>query len=134
MTDAITAAKLADLFGVTTRTIRNLTKRGIITRAGRNYALTASVRGYCEHLRKLATGRGGDTAIASAPAERARLARAQAELIETKGRRLRGELVDAAEVESAWSGVLRSVRAGMLAVPSRCAQHLPHLTAYDVGE
>jgi hypothetical protein len=37
-------------------------------------------------------------------------------------------------VEAEWSGVLRTVRAGMLAVPSRCAAHLPHLTAHEVAE
>jgi hypothetical protein len=37
-------------------------------------------------------------------------------------------------VEAEWSGVLRTVRAGMLAVPSRCTARLPHLTAHDVGE
>jgi phage terminase Nu1 subunit (DNA packaging protein) len=30
--------------------------------------------------------------------------------------------------------VLRTVRAGVLAVPSRCAKPLPHLTAHDVTE
>lgn len=37
-------------------------------------------------------------------------------------------------VEAEWSGVLRTVRAGMLAVPSRCAARLPHLTAHEVAE
>ena len=55
-------------------------------------------------------------------------------MVETKQRKLAGELVDAAEVETAWSGVLRTVRAGMLAVPSRVQQRLPHLTAHDVTE
>jgi phage terminase Nu1 subunit (DNA packaging protein) len=30
--------------------------------------------------------------------------------------------------------VLRTVRAGMLAVPSRVSQRLPHLSAHDVSE
>jgi len=30
--------------------------------------------------------------------------------------------------------VLRTVRAGMLSVPSRAAQRLPHLSAHDVSE
>jgi phage terminase Nu1 subunit (DNA packaging protein) len=30
--------------------------------------------------------------------------------------------------------VLRAVRGGMLAVPSRCAARLPHLSAHDVTE
>jgi terminase small subunit / prophage DNA-packing protein len=34
--------------------------------------------------------------------------------------------------QSEWPGVLRTVRAGMLAVLSRAAQRLPHLTAHDV--
>jgi phage terminase Nu1 subunit (DNA packaging protein) len=33
-----------------------------------------------------------------------------------------------------WSDILRTVRAGMLAVPTRCAAQLPHLTAHDVSE
>jgi phage terminase Nu1 subunit (DNA packaging protein) len=47
---------------------------------------------------------------------------------------LEAAVVDAAEVEAAWGGVLRTVRAGMLAVPSRVSQRLPHLTAHDVVE
>ena len=39
-----------------------------------------------------------------------------------------GELVDAGEAEAAWSGVLRTVRAGMLAGPSRVSQRLPGFT------
>lgn len=80
-------AALADLFGVTTRTITDLAQRGIVVRAGRGYALAASVRAYCDHLRKLAQGRSGDEkAIASATVERGRLARAQAEHVELKKR------------------------------------------------
>jgi phage terminase Nu1 subunit (DNA packaging protein) len=37
-------------------------------------------------------------------------------------------------IDAEWSGILRTVRAGMLAVPSRCAARLPHLTAHDVAE
>jgi phage terminase Nu1 subunit (DNA packaging protein) len=47
---------------------------------------------------------------------------------------MRAELVEAAAVEAEWSGVLRTVRAGILAVPSRCAARLPHLTAHDISE
>jgi phage terminase Nu1 subunit (DNA packaging protein) len=72
--------------------------------------------------------------LAQATKERARLAAAQAALAEQKLARQRGSLLDAAEVEAEWSGVLRTVRAGMLAVPSRCAARLPHLTAHDVSE
>jgi len=37
-------------------------------------------------------------------------------------------------VEAEWVSVLRTVRAGMLAVPSRAAQRLPHLSIHDIAE
>jgi len=50
-----------------------------------------------------------------------------------RSRRSRGS-VEVAAVESEWSGVLRTVRAGMLAVPSRIAARLPQLSRADVAE
>ena len=130
----ITTADLADLFGVSTRTIRDLKTRGIIVGAGADFDLAASVRGYCAHLRHLATGRGGESAIATATAERARLASARADHVELKNARARGALLDAEAVAAEWSAILRTVRAGLLAVPSRVQQRLPHLTAHDASE
>jgi phage terminase Nu1 subunit (DNA packaging protein) len=86
-------------------------------RSGRGYALAVSVQNYCKHLRELATGGGGDEAVSNATVQRARLAREQADHIALKNAMARRELVPAAEVEAEWSGVLRTVRAGMLAVP-----------------
>lgn len=73
-------------------------------------------------------------ALAEASKQRARLAAAQADLNELKAAKLRGELVEASAVEAEWSGVLRTVRAGLLAVPSRVAARLPHLSKHDVAE
>src|SRR4051812_30746668 len=72
--------------------------------------------------------------LAKATAERARLAAAQADLAELKAAKQRGTMLDAAQVEREWSGILQTVRAGMLAVPSRCAARLPHLTPHDLAE
>jgi phage terminase Nu1 subunit (DNA packaging protein) len=69
--------------------------------------------------------------LTNAAADRARLAAAQADLAELKAARLRGSLLDAEAVQNEWSAILRTVRAGMLAVPSLVAQRLPHLTAHD---
>ena len=44
----------------------------------------------------------------------------------------RGELLDADAVARQWQDVLRRVRAGIMAVPSRLRARLPHLTARDV--
>ena len=70
--------------------------------------------------------------LAQATAERARLAAAQADLAEQnqRGRAAR----DAGAVEAEWTDILRTVRAGMLAVPSRVAQWLPHLSPHDISE
>jgi phage terminase Nu1 subunit (DNA packaging protein) len=73
-------------------------------------------------------------ALAKATAERGRLAAAQADLAELKACKFFGELVEATAVEREGSDILRTVRAGMLAVPSRVAQRLPHLAAYDIAE
>ena len=70
------------------------------------------------------------TAEVSATAERARLAKARADLAEIKNAQLRGTLLDAIALEAEWSSVLRAVRAGMLAVPSRAGARLPQ----DVAE
>lgn len=72
--------------------------------------------------------------LKAATLARGKLAYAQARLTETKLRKLSGELVEAAAVEAEWADVLRTVRAGMLAVPSRVAVRLPHLSRADVTE
>lgn len=67
-----------------------------------------------------------------AAAERLRLIKEQADHAALKNSALRRELVPAAEVEREWAGILRQVRAGILAVPSRLRQLLPGLTAAEV--
>lgn len=68
-----------------------------------------------------------------AAAEAVRLKKEQADHVKLKNQMLRKELVEATEVERAWANVLRQVRSGVLAVPSRLRQVLPHLTAHDVA-
>ena len=72
--------------------------------------------------------------LAKATAERARLLSAQSKRVELANAHAEGSLLDAAAVEAAWSGILRGVRASMLAVSSRCASRLPHLSKHDVAE
>jgi len=66
-------------------------------------------------------------------AEKIRQSREAADKLALQNAASRGELVRSSDVESAWSNVLRDVRAMMLAVPSRCGASLPHLSAHDVG-
>ncbi|MCK1271087.1 MULTISPECIES: hypothetical protein [unclassified Bradyrhizobium] len=53
---------------------------------------------------------------------------------ELKAAKMRSELVEAAAVEAEWSGILRTVRAGTVAVLSRVAARLPHRSRADVAE
>jgi terminase small subunit / prophage DNA-packing protein len=129
----VTAVELAELVGVTVQTIGSLNKRGIVVRQGRGYARRASIQRYCGHLREMATGRGGESAIASATAERARLAKEQADNMAMKNAALRAELLPKADVVAKWSSILRRVQAGVLAAPGRCSAMLPHLSRHDVA-
>jgi phage terminase Nu1 subunit (DNA packaging protein) len=131
---AVSAAVLGDWLGVSRPAISDLTSRGVIERGKGGYDLRASVRRYAEHLRKALTGRGGEQGAATVARERARLAREQADHVALKNATLRGSMLDAGAVEREWGDVLRGLRAGMLAVPSRCGARLAHLTPHDIAE
>lgn len=129
----VTAAELGAYLDVVPRTITRLANEGHVVRAGRGrYDLAASVRTYVKHIRAMAAGRAGDEQ-AGLTAERARLAREQADGIALKNAITRREMLPAAEVEREWSGILRGVRSRMLAVPSRVAARIPTLTKADVA-
>jgi phage terminase Nu1 subunit (DNA packaging protein) len=130
------AAALGRAIGISEQAVSAYARQGVIVRTGRGqYNFLASICGYCAHLRSIATGKGGNEAVAAAAAaERGRLAKAMADKVEQENAARAGRLVDAGEVEREWSSVLRTVRAGMLAVPSRCAARLPHLSPQDIGE
>lgn len=125
------AQDLADCLGVDKRSVTEFATRGLIVRKGRNqYALLESLRTYCEHLRGIAAGRGGDANQALA-SERARLAKEQADNTAMKNSELRRELLSTQLVEREWSDILRTVRSRVLACPSRIRGRLPHLTPHD---
>lgn len=131
-------ATLAALLGVNRSRIAQLVRDGVLRRAGRaRFDLQASVRAYADNLRdktrRIGPGASGNPAAAELNEAKLRLTRAQADEREAKAAAAKGELVRATEVERAWAGVLRDVRAAMLAVPSRCGAALPHLSAHDIA-
>ncbi len=128
--EALDAEHLGDLLGVSGRTVRDLAKRGILSKSGNGFPARESARAYCAHLRAQAAGRGGSVNLTQ---ERVRVAREQADSLALKNAIARGEMLSAREVERAWSSVLRDVRSAMLALPSRIQQRLPHLSKDDVS-
>ena len=93
----VTTIELARLLGVTSKTVAELAKAGIIERASRGrWLLEAFVSSYCRHLREQAAGPGGEAGADV----RARPGAAQAKFTEAKAKQLAGELVEASEVNA----------------------------------
>ncbi|QDY70013.1 terminase small subunit [Qingshengfaniella alkalisoli] len=129
----IGGADLCNLLRITPAALTGLVKRDLAIKLGHDaYDLQETVGRYTEHLRSVASGRGGEEQALTLTGERARLARAQADAQETKNAALRGELVKASEVEREWADTLRHLRSQLLAVPSRIRQTLGHLSTADV--
>lgn len=138
--ETVHESELAALLGISRARITQLIRDGILKRSGRaRFNLHEAVQAYTGQLRSVASrvgyaGGKGTPANAALNEEKLRLAKQQADKIELQNAAARGELVKALDVERAWAGVLRDVRAALLGVPSRCGATLPHLTAHDVQE
>ncbi|WP_289153124.1 DNA packaging protein [uncultured Salipiger sp.] len=116
---------LCDLLALSSGALTDLKKRGIAVHLGHDaYDLKATVQAYVQHLRGIASGRGGEEHTVQLSAERARLAKEQADAQALKNAKARAELVDASEVEHRWADVLRKVRARILSAPPRLRQVL----------
>ena len=115
-TAVATAEQLAQLFNCSAYNVRQLAVAGTIPKVDRGkYPVVKCIRAYTTHLRALATGKGEGTASG----ERKRLASAQADLVQLKARKASGELVEAALVQEQWVRVMSTLRARLLAIPSR---------------
>lgn len=117
---------LCALFDISPAALTDLKKRSLAVHLSHDsYDLTATTRAYVQHLRGLAAGWGtGDQAV-TLTNERARLAKEQADAQALKNAKLRGDMVDASEVERTWVDALRQLRARILAVPPRLRSELP---------
>lgn len=117
-------AWLAALWGVTERQVRRLAEEGVVPAgAGGRYPLYAATRAYCTRLREQAAGRLGDggTGGGDLVAQRARLAREQADAQEMRNAVARGELIPRGDVVAGMQGMIANARARLLAIPSKAA-------------
>lgn len=133
--DFATESDLADFWGVSTRQVRALLSGSVIAKTDSGfYHVADSTKRYLQHLIASAKLRGGENP--ELKAERLRLVREQADAVELKNQQKRAELVPAKQVEAEWSDVLRTVRAGLLAVPGRVGARLSlsqtHLSEIDI--
>lgn len=119
------ADEVAEWIAASDRTVRDLADKGIAVRVGRGrYDLKASVAGTVKHLREMAAGRGVDERSHDLTAEKARLAKEQADAVALKNAKTRGELIPADEVLFGWSHILTNTRLNIQAAVPRIAQEL----------
>jgi len=127
MTD-VTVKELAELVGVSTVTIRS--------KLGSLPAKTTRLRGQNVYesayaLKQIYLG-DADADALDLSQERARLAKAQANITEMQEAELRGELVRIGEVEAYWAQIFNNIKAQLIGLPRR-AGHLV-LGVSNLGE
>jgi phage terminase Nu1 subunit (DNA packaging protein) len=112
----ITRKTAADLLGLSVRRVGQIVEEGNGPPQARGGSFPAREFGQWMIERELAK-RGG--VGLDLTAERARLAKAQADKTELEVAELRGELVSAQEVIEAWTQYIAAIRARLLALPSK---------------
>lgn len=131
--ERVSGRQLAKAFRVGPSAISKLEAEGIIRRgADRRFDRDEATGAYCESLRQVASGRGGHEAVESLSAARARLAMAQADAAEHKNAVALAQYLPVAEIEKAWGDLCAMVRSQMLALPSRYASQVSHLTRAEI--
>ena len=123
MAEWVTQRALAAHLDLTDRSIRELTAAGVLERGAQGYELEASRVAYIRHLRERAAGRRSDERGPDGPldlvAERARLAKAQADQTELKNAELRGELVPRGDLESSLVALASAIVLRLDSIPSK---------------
>jgi phage terminase Nu1 subunit (DNA packaging protein) len=120
---------LCDWLGISLKSFESLATARVPVQVARGrYLLKASIQAIHKRALQAAAGREGGTVKA-----RTSLLESQARLARLKEARLRGDLVDRREVIEQGSAIIRDSKAKVLAVPSRVAALLPHLTMADVS-
>jgi len=87
---------------------------------------------YIRRLREAAAGRGGEGAVGELAAERARLAREQADKISMQNAVTRGELAPVALIEEVLTKAASKVAGVLDAIPGMIRRRVPLLTADDI--
>lgn len=140
MLPEVDSKTLAALLGLTQISVNRLAADGVVPskRQGRSrrFPLPEAVTAYCDYMRSPESRPGLRAHEPTDPlkAERIRQAREAADKLALQNAQARAELLDRGAVEREWSDMLRRVRQAMLAVPTRVAGRLGHLTAHDLSE
>lgn len=126
----ITQQQFGHLVGIAQPTVSDWCRRGLLREGG-----TAGewLRSYCDRLREMASGRGGDDGPALV-AERARLAREQADKVAMQNAVTRSELAPAWLLEQVLAKTGARVGNLLNTIPGALRRRFPQLTAEDLAD
>lgn len=124
------AGELSALLGLSGRRLRELAEEGVIPRTAGRYCTIEAVQAYAAHLREAATRRQqpAPELLAQAidgRAQRARLAKLQADRVELELERERGQLVDADGIARHYVGLVTTARNRLRGVGSSVKGRCP---------
>lgn len=123
-----TNPEIADWLGVSERTVASYAAKGLIPKAkAADRDLKSCVRAIVAHFREMASGRQSTDGLDLA-AERARLAKEQADAQALKNAESRRELLRREDVTAAVHDAFGRVRAKMLALPAKAAPAVATMT------
>jgi hypothetical protein len=126
----VSGQELAARLGITPTRVSKLGGDGVMVRVGRGrYRLWASIKGYCEFLRKAATQRESPTALA-----RKRLIEIQIKHAEARFQRECGNLVAAGAEREEIGETLRQLFRGIVNLPWALSNLSPEITRYHANE
>ena len=130
LSEQISQAQFAQLVGLSESRVSQLASDGVLDRNGTAQQWIAA---YCDRLREVAAGRGGDDGP-TLVAERARLAREQADRIAMQNQVTRGEFASVYLLEEVI--VRAGARMGRLleTIPGTVRRRFPQLSSGDIAE
>lgn len=125
----VTQSQFGELVGISQQAVSGLVLREILVEGE---PLATWLLAYCEHLRTMAAGRGSDNSLVLA-AERARLAREQADKVAMQNAVTRGELAPAHLLEEVLAKAGARAARILDTIPGEVRRRVPQLTSDDIN-
>ena len=118
MKDEMGTDELGALFGCSAETIRGLTRKHVLAKVGKSYPVAESVQRAMANLRSTA-GAAGRPVASGVAEQRARKLALECAKMERENAIADGKLIDAADMEAAYTSAMKYLRGGMLTIPNR---------------
>jgi len=117
---------LANILGITTKTIQTLTDSDVFTKDSNNkYDLNSNVQAYIKYKEQLLTKKSDD---------HKRLIKLKADSLELELAQVKNELIPVQDAQAAWSKVIMTIKNRLLAIPKKTAPLLANKTAAECEE